>query len=192
MNTRVTGSQPAVPRTDARTWRARALAVGRIALGAYWLWEQHWKLPPEFGVHDARGLMYSFQSSIEHPTLGVYRTFLQDVVVPNFYVFGWLVFVSETLIGVSLTFGLFTRAGGVLGTLQSMNLLIAQGGTEEGPWLYLGLIAANLAAALSHSNRELSIDQVLAPKLRSRRGHSAGLLRVMQWMVGWQTRQRCG
>src|ERR671929_146581 len=68
-------------------WRDLALAGGRIALGAYWLWEQHWKLPPEFGVHDARGLMFSFQSSIEHPTLDLYKTFLQNVVVPHFCLF---------------------------------------------------------------------------------------------------------
>jgi thiosulfate dehydrogenase (quinone) large subunit len=166
------------------SWSDRALAVGRIAVGAYWLWEQHWKLPPEFGIHDARGLMFSFQSSIEHPTLGVYRTFLQDVVVPNFYLFGWLVFVSETMIGLSLTLGLLTRAGGVLGTLQSINLLIAQGATEEGPWLYLGLIAANLAVVFTPSNRQLSLDRQLAPKLKASRGGSGTLVRVVRLMIG--------
>jgi thiosulfate dehydrogenase [quinone] large subunit len=184
MSTRVEGSKPVVHDTAASTWRARALAIGRIALGAYWLWEQHWKLPPEFGIHDARGLMFSFQSSIEHPTIGLYRTFLQDVVVPNFFLFGWLVFIAETLIGLSLTFGLFTKAGGALGTLQSINLLVAQGATEEGPWLYLGLIAANLAATLTPSNRELSIDRVLAPKLRTDRGSSSRLVRLLLWTMG--------
>ena len=184
MSVRVTGSQAVVQPAPTPTWRNRALAVGRIALGAYWLWEQHWKLPPEFGIHDARGLMFSFQSSIDHPTIGLYRTFLQEVVVPNFFLFGWLVFASESLIGLSLTLGLFTRAGGVLGTLQSINLLVAQGATEEGPWLYLGLIAANLAAALTPSNRALSMDRVLAPKLGSRRRSSTGLRRLVLWMMG--------
>jgi hypothetical protein len=159
------------------------LAVGRIALGAYWLWEQHWKLPPEFGIHDSRGLMFSFQSSIDHPTLGLYRTFLQEVVVPNFFLFGWLVFVSETLIGLSLTLGLFTRAGGILGTLESINLLVAQGATAEGPWLYLGLVGANLTVVLTPSNRELSMDHVLAPRLRSRRTGATGVLRLARWMM---------
>jgi thiosulfate dehydrogenase (quinone) large subunit len=162
-------------------WHTHALAVGRVAVGAYWLWEQHWKLPPEFGIHDARGLMFSFQSSIDHPTLSLYRSFLQDVVVPNFYLFGWLVFVSETTIGLSLTLGLLTKAGGMLGVLQSMNLLVAQGGTEEGPWLYLGLIAANLAVVLTPSNRRLSIDHKLAPKLH-RSGTFRGVLRLLTGM----------
>ena len=162
---------------------AMALPVGRIALGAYWLWEQHWKLPPEFGVHDPRGLMFSFQSSIEHPTLGLYRTFLLDLVVPNFYLFGWLVFVSETMIGLSLTLGLLTRAGAVLGSLQSVNLLVAQGATEEGPWIYVGLIAANLAVLLTPSNRRLSLDRMLAPKLRAA-GRAGVVVRVVRWAIG--------
>ena len=160
-----------------------ALAGGRIALGAYWLWEQHWKLPPDFGVHDPRGLMFSCQSSIEHPTLDLYRTFLQTVVVPNFYLFGWLVFLAETTIGLSLTLGVFTRAGAALGTLQSINLLVAQGATEEGPWLYLGLIAANAAVLFTPSNRSLSLDPVLARKVpASSRGRGA-IGRIVRWLI---------
>ena len=184
MGTRLTRSEAVLHKPLAPAGRARALAVGRIALGAYWLWEQHWKLPPEFGIHDARGLMFSFQSSIDHPTLGLYRTFLQDLVVPNFYLFGWLVFVSETMIGLSLTLGLLTRAGGVLGTLESINLLVAQGATEEGPWLYLGLIAANLAVVLTPSNRELSLDRLLAPKMAASAGRATLIRRALRLAIG--------
>jgi thiosulfate dehydrogenase (quinone) large subunit len=183
MGTRLTTSRTVIqsPHTARAEW---ALTVGRIALGAYWLWEQHWKLPPEFGIHDARGLMFSFQSSIDHPTLGVYRTFLQSVVVPNFYLFGWLVFASETMIGLSLTLGLLTRVGGVLGTLQSINLLVAQGATEEGPWLYLGLIAANLAVVFTPSNHQLSLDRQLAPKLKGSTRAPGVVTRVVRWSIG--------
>jgi thiosulfate dehydrogenase (quinone) large subunit len=162
----------------------RVLAAGRIALGAYWLWEQHWKLPPEFGLHDARGLMFSFQSSIDQPTLGLYRAFLQNIVVPNFFVFGWLVFLTETAIGLSLVLGLLTRAGALVGTLQAINLLVAQGATEEGPWLYLGLIAANLAALLTPASRDLSVDRRLAAWLRAPGPRPNGVRKVMRWLIG--------
>jgi len=176
------GSPTATPRNPPpRAGWTTALAAGRIALGLYWLWEQHWKLPPEFGIHDPRGLMFSFQSSIESPTIGLYRSFLQYVVVPHFYVFGWLIFVTETVIGLSLTFGLLTRMGALLGTLQSINLLVAQGATAEGPWLYLGLTAANLAALLTPSNHRLSLDRRLAPKVAS---STSLVARVVRWMVG--------
>ncbi len=184
MGTRLTHSEALIPGPIAPTWRYGALAVGRIALGAYWLWEQHWKLPPEFGIHDARGLMFSFQSSIDHPTLGLYRTFLQELVVPNFYLFGWLVFVSETMIGLSLTLGVLTRAGGVLGTLQSINLLVAQGATEEGPWLYLGLIAANLAVVFTPSNRQWSLDRLLARKVARTQAKTTLIRRAVRLAIG--------
>jgi uncharacterized membrane protein YphA (DoxX/SURF4 family) len=184
MGTGLTRSEAGPDSSLTPGWRDLALAGGRIALGAYWLWEQHWKLPPEFGVHDARGLMFSFESSIEHPTLGLYKTFLQTVVVPNFYLFGWLVFATETLIGLSLTLGLLTRAGALLGTLQSINLLVAQGGTEEGPWLYVGLIAANLAVLFTPSNRRLSLDHLLAPKLRASTRGMSRFGRVVRWTIG--------
>src|SRR5919202_2999835 len=184
MDTGVTRSTAGSHRSLTPGWRDLALAGGRIALGAYWLWEQHWKLPPEFGVHDPRGLMFSFQSSIEHPTLGLYKAFLQNLVVPNFYLFGWLVFVSETLIGLSLTLGLLTRAGALLGTLQSINLLVAQGATEEGPWLYLGLIAANLVVVVTPSNRQLSLDRLLAPKVAAPAGSDTLVMRAVRLAIG--------
>ena len=78
-----------VERRPARS--AAVFALARIALGLYWLYEQHWKLPPDFGLHDPRGLMFAFQQSIQYPTVDLYRAFLQDIVVPNFHLFGWLV-----------------------------------------------------------------------------------------------------
>src|SRR3954453_7714134 len=126
------------------TRRDRLLAAFRIALGGYWSYEQHWKLPPDFGVQQPRGLMFAFQQSIEYPTLGLFKVFLQNVVVPNFYLFGWLIFLGESTIGLLLLLGLLTRAGALMGTAQAITLLISQASTPEGPWIYLAILAANL------------------------------------------------
>ena len=144
---------------------AVALAAARIAVGVYWLYEQHWKLPPDFGLHDPRGLMFAFQQSIQYPTVDLYRAFLQDVVVPHFHLFGWMLGITEVLIGASLLLGAFTKVGALLGVLQAVNLLIAQGRTPEGPWIYLAILAANLFVLFTPSNRRLSIDNRLAPKI---------------------------
>jgi thiosulfate dehydrogenase (quinone) large subunit len=164
-------------------WRDVALAVGRIAVGGYWLYEQHWKLPPDFGLHQPRGLMFAFQQGIQYPTLDVYKTFLQDVVVPNFYLFGWLLFVGEMTIGTSLTLGLLTRAGALLGTVQAVNLLLAQGSTPEGPWIYLAILGANIVVLLTPSNRQLSVDRLLAPKLAESASRGSLLARILLWMM---------
>ena len=135
-----------------------AFAGARIAVGSYWLYEQHWKLPPEFGMHAARGLMFAFEQSIQYPTVDLLRTFLQNVVVPHFRLFGWLLLLVEVTIGMSMVLGAWTRAGALFGVLQAVNLLLAQGRTPEGPWIYLAILAANLFVLFTPSNRRFSVD----------------------------------
>ena len=157
---------------------AAAFAAARIAVGLYWLYEQHWKLPPDFGLHDARGLMFAFQQSIQFPTVDFYRAFLQNVVVPHFHLFGWLLGFAEVVIGASLVLGAFTRAGAVLGALQAVNLLIAQGRTPEGPWIYVAILAANVFVLFTPSNKRFSVDNWLVSRLSSPPSRSTLLARV--------------
>lgn len=164
-----------------RPLRDVLFAAVRIVVGLYWLYEQHWKLPPDFGLHDPRGLMFSFQQSIQYPTLDLYRAFLQNVVVPHFHLFGWLLGLAEVAIGVSLVLGALTRAGALLGALQAMNLLIAQGSTPEGPWLYVALLAVNLFVLFTPSNRRFSVDSEIASRGSERRSGTGFLNRVWRW-----------
>ena len=168
---------------ERRPRRYAVFAVARIALGSYWLYEQHWKLPPDFGLHDPRGLMFSFQQSIRYPTFGLYRAFLEGVVVPHFHLFGWLLGATEVAIGTSLVSGALTRAGALLGVLQSVNLLIAQGRTPEGPRIYLAILAANLFVLLTPSNRRFSVDSRLAQKLAASPPRNTLLTRVLRLAI---------
>lgn len=158
---------------------AALFAAVRIVVGVYWLYEQHWKLPPDFGLHDARGLMFALEQSIRYPTVDLYRAFVQHVVVPHFHLFGWLIGVMEVAIGTSLTLGALTRAGALLGVLEAVNLLIAQGSTPEGPAIYLVILAANLFVLVTPANRRFSVDRRLAPKLRATRSRPTMLNRVL-------------
>lgn len=174
---------PRRPRPDGQSRRhvrlAALFAAVRIVVGLYWLYEQHWKLPPDFGLHEARGLMFAFQQSIRYPTVDLYRAFLQQVVVPNYHLFGWLIGVTEVAIGTSLALGALTRAGALLGVLEAVNLLVAQGNTPEGPAIYLVILAANLFVLFTPSNRKFSVDSRLAPKFRANRAHPTMLHRVL-------------
>ncbi|HXT47918.1 MAG TPA: TQO small subunit DoxD [Gemmatimonadaceae bacterium] len=178
----------AVTTPDSRLARYYlAFATARVALGCYWLYEQHWKLPPDFGLHQPRGLMFAFEQSIRYPTLDLYRAFLQDVVVPNFHLFGWLLLFAEVAIGVSLVLGAFTRAGALLGVLQGLNLLIAQGRTPEGPWIYVAILAANVFVLLTPSNRKFSVDRRLASRFAARASPETLLIRVWRLASGCPT-----
>ena len=159
-----------------RSRYAVAFAAARIAVGSYWLYEQHWKLPPDFGLHDPRGLLFAFEQSIQFPTVDLYRAFLQDVVVPHFHQFGWLLLFAEVAIGTSLVLGAWTRAGALLGVLQAVNLLLAQGRTPEGPWIYVAILVANLVVLFTPSNRRFSVDS-----WRARRRSGARSPRSQSW-----------
>ncbi|MEO8563763.1 MAG: hypothetical protein ABI601_16920 [bacterium] len=134
------------------------LTVLRIAVGAYWLFEQHWKLPPDFGLHEPRGLMFAFRESAAYPTIHLYGAFIQDVVIPHFHLFGWLLLLTEMVIGLSLLLGAWTKIGALLGVLQAVNLLVAQASTPEGPWIYAAILAVNLLVLVAPSGRALSVD----------------------------------
>jgi thiosulfate dehydrogenase [quinone] large subunit len=165
-------SRPGTQRRDL------GLATFRIAVASYWLYEQHWKLPPDFGLRQPRGLMFAFQQGIQYPTLDIYKSFLETIVVPNFYLFGWLLFIAEVLIGLSLLLGLFTRAGAIMATIQALNLLISQASTPEGLWIYLAILLANLIVLLTPTNRQLSLDRVLAPTFAEQASRGRRLARV--------------
>jgi uncharacterized membrane protein YphA (DoxX/SURF4 family) len=178
----------AVTTPDRRLARYRVLfATARIALGCYWLYEQHWKLPPDFGLHQPRGLMFAFEQSIRYPTFDLYRAFLQDVFVPHFHVFGWLLLFAEDAIGLSLVLGAFTRAGAVFGVLQALNLLTAPGRTPEGPWIYVAILMATLFVLLTPSNCKFSIDHRFAPKIAPRTSRETLLTRAWRLASGCPT-----
>ncbi|MFN8456309.1 MAG: hypothetical protein U0401_16840 [Anaerolineae bacterium] len=46
------------------------------------------------------------------------------MVIPNFLLFAWLTFGVELAVGLSLTLGLCTRLGALLGLLWSFNLAL--------------------------------------------------------------------
>ena len=74
----------------------------RIFVGVVWIANLSWKLPPDFGRHDARGLLYSFELAHRWALVGPLRDLVGSVVIPHFTLFGWLVFGIELIAGVLL------------------------------------------------------------------------------------------
>lgn len=178
-------TSPALTLTRRRSPR-RLVALARMGMGVYWLYEQHWKLPPDFGLHQPRGLMFSFQQSVQHPTLALYASFLQGVVIPHFHLFGWLVFLAETVIGLLLSLGLFTRLAALLGLLEAVNIFVSQASTPEGAAIYVAILAANIFVLVTPGNRVWSLDQRLLPgvaRLSQRHPRLAGTMRLAMGLV---------
>lgn len=137
------------------------LTAVRIILGLFWISQFSWKPPPTFGCPQ-EGLCLWLNKEIEHPLIPLYANMLRTIVQPNAIAFGWLTFVAETAIGLSLTFGLLTRLGGLLGTLWSLNLFIGLVAVPgETAWYYLSLILLNFQFFAIGDRNQWSIDRLL-------------------------------
>ncbi|MBV8163044.1 MAG: DoxX family protein [Candidatus Eremiobacteraeota bacterium] len=109
------------PRTYA-VW----LAVIRIYTGVFWLSHGVPKLlNPKFV--GASGMMAGMLREATGQGHGLYNDFLIHVVLPNAGLFSHLVAWGETLTGVSLLLGLFTRVGGVVGVFLPLNYFMMKG-----------------------------------------------------------------
>jgi uncharacterized membrane protein YphA (DoxX/SURF4 family) len=122
------------PRPTAPLW---PIAISRMIIGVLWLFSLRWKLPPDFAPAAGRGLLDWLALEVEYPAFQVYADFVADVVIPNFTLFAWLIFLAELGTGLSLLTGTLTRLGAGLGLLMSINLGIGLLDVPgEWPWSY--------------------------------------------------------
>jgi hypothetical protein len=165
------------------------LGVARILVGWLWGTQLMWKMPPLFGCGpDLRigldgGLCDWVGREIANPLFPAYRAFLEAVVVPNFTLFGWLVWLAEAFIFVSLFFGVLTRLGGLVGALQALNLTIGLWAVpHEWYWTYVMLTVLNALMLFTGAGRFLGLDRFLLPHFE-RLAKRGGVFRVLPWLV---------
>src|SRR6266487_3085957 len=106
------------------------LALARGALGVIWYRETLWKQPwnnygcrPTFELKGS-GLCDWIGREIANPPFGLYQSFLVNIIGPNIRIVGFGVWLAEITVAILLFLGLFTRLGGLIGSLQALNLLI--------------------------------------------------------------------
>jgi thiosulfate dehydrogenase [quinone] large subunit len=62
----------------------------------------------------------------DHPDVQAwYGTFLNNVVLPNAAVWGYVIAIGETLVGIALILGIFTGIAAFFGSFMNMNYLLA-------------------------------------------------------------------
>ena len=143
---------------DDASRMALVLAALRVFAGLIWLANLSWKLPPSFGRHDARGLLYSFRVAEHWAVIQPLRHLVRSVVIPHFTLFGWLVFSVELAAGVLLTFGVAPRIGALIGTGQALIIaaLVAPAPKE---WVfgYAMFVTLNALPLLAPTTARLSL-----------------------------------
>ena len=140
-----------------------ALGLTRIVTGYMWYTQTLWKQPPNWG--GPGGLRYWVELSGQYADPW-YRSFVNGVVLPHFELFAPTVWLTETVIAVSLVFGIFGRLGGALCFAMGINLYLANGRLpNEWPWTYAFIILLGAIFGATRAGRYLGVDQLLVPRL---------------------------
>jgi len=142
------------------------IGLCRIAFGLMWLYGLNWKMPPGFGRETGAGLWHWLQQEIQHPAFPWYRNLLESLVLPNFSFFGWLLFLSELLVGLSLVLGFFTRLFSGVGLLLSLNMLVGLAAhPDQMPVTYIMMSLFHLLFIATNAGLNWGLDQILLEKL---------------------------
>ena len=167
------------------------LGLARIIVGWLWATQLSWKMPPLFGcgpelrVGLDGGLCDWVGREIANPNpyFPWYAALLQALVVPNFVFFGWMVWLLEAFLFVSLFFGIFARLGGLLGTAQGANLAIGLSAVpHEWYWTYVMLTVLCALVMLTGAGRFLGLDYFIRPRLEALAARG-GVFRLLPWLT---------
>lgn len=124
----------------------RALAVMRILVGLSFLYMMGLKLGSNFlGEFPKAALDFATGNP-----LGFMTDLLKGLVVPNAMFFGYLLILSEALVGACLVLGLFTAPMGVWGAIVALFYMGAYAGSGM-PWTAMFLMLAALCVLLAVS-----------------------------------------
>ncbi|MEO6712307.1 MAG: TQO small subunit DoxD [Mycobacteriales bacterium] len=160
--------------------RARvALATLRVGVGLMWVQNAGWKRPPHFGADGdpVSGLRKFTGYAVEHPVFPPYAWVVDNVVLPHFTIFGWLVLLAEASIGAFLLVGLGTRLWAVIGLLQSLAITLSVlNAPHEWHWSYFLMLLAHGALWATAAGRAFGLDGALRPHWRRSPGRLAAIL----------------
>ncbi len=139
------------------------LAVLRIVVGIIWLHEAQWKTPPSFS-----GLEFWLGQAVEFPTSSLWASLVENAILPNLVLFGWLTLLMEASLGAFLIVGLGTRFWAAVGIAQSIAITLSViSAPDEWSYAYYMLIAVHIALFTGAGGRALGIDGLLRDRWRA-------------------------
>lgn len=144
------------------------LVLLRLTLGLAFL--TTWLSNLTKGVFTSSGADFGFEGTIryfiDHPDhiSTPVDTLIINFIFPNWIIFalGWMIF--ELVISISLTFGLFTRLGSIIGAASTIILGLGSLGVDW-PWTYALLFIGCVTCALVSAGRWYGVDYWLKDKL---------------------------
>jgi uncharacterized membrane protein YphA (DoxX/SURF4 family) len=120
------------------------------------------------------------------PLIRLNGAFVDNVVIPNINVFGWLIWLSEALIVVTMLFGLLTRLGALISLGVSLQLMLGLAGVwdpvadlQEWEWTYHTIVLLSIVMLGLAPGRFWGLDARLRPRLKSAADGGSRLARVL-------------
>ena len=160
LKTRLGWVVDANPQDNVRA-QSIAFTVLRILLGLMWLYNVSWKRAPDFGKDAGNGLYKFTVYAVDYPVLAPYAWLTDNVILPAFPAFGWLVLIAETALAVMLLTGSYVRLAAIIGAAQSLAIgLSVAYAPEEWPWSYFLMVGAHLVLVFAAAGRVLGTDGV--------------------------------
>ncbi len=173
---------------DTRT-RYFVMAAARIAAGLLWLANLHWKVAPNFG-EDSKGGLYKYtRSAVDTPVWGVWKSITENLVLPHFHLFGWIVILTDGTLAALLLIGYRTRLVALIGAFNAIPIFLSVAyRTNEWPWSYTLIFFLHLMLfAVPPGEHAPRIDMALAgPRsARDRAFVVLGTIAVVVGAIGW-------
>ena len=141
--------------------------IARVLAGLYWLYFGVQKWSDYSWVRDT--LMIAAQNN----PIPTYRELLSNFVLPNWQFITILETAIETLIGIGLILGLFSRLCGFLGVFIAAILTLAMGFSFPDFalvfWYYALSLILNLTVLLSNTGRAYGIDRFILKRFQSKK-----------------------
>src|SRR5437588_11970784 len=147
----------------------------RLLIGCMWWQQSLWKLPPYYTDQPQEpfgttGLAYWMGLMGKHAAIPLQADFVNNIVLPHFYLFAPLVYGLEVLTAVSLILGGFVRLFAIIGALQILNLWLGlYSAPGEWPWTYFFLLLLMASFALHHFGRSLGVDAIIVHRVKQPR-----------------------
>ena len=170
-----------------RSWSHVCNWLCRFFIGSMWWQQTLWKLPPLYTDNPSdplnSGLHYWMMREGQSAAISLQADFVNNLVLPHFYLFAPIVYTLEVLTAVSLILGIFVRLWGVIGALQVLNLWLGLYNAEgEWPWTYFFLLVLMVIFALHRYGRSLGLDAIILERTASRRTGQPGAAPPARWL----------
>lgn len=112
--------------------------------------------------------------------------FVDQIVIPNIDLFGWVVWLAEAVVVVSMAFGIFSRFGALVSLGLGVHLMLGLAGVSdpaadlyEWEWSYHQIILLSILLVGLAPGRTWGVDGFLRPRLMAAAERGSRFARVL-------------